>query len=355
MDTSLASLAFRRAERPHDEASRYADTVADAPLLEVRNLSVSFPSRRGAILACSDLSFEVNRGEIVGLVGESGSGKSVATLSVLRMTPPPGRQISGSVFFEGRDLSKVPVREMTRLRGHKIGYVSQTPRASLNPALRIRDQIAAALRASNPSLQCTDLPRQTEALLAPLGFGDPGRIAASFPHQLSGGMCQRVAIALALAGDPALLIADEPTTALDVAVQAGILALMRDLNRERGLSILLVTHDLSVIRALTHRVVVVYGGEDQETGLTDDVLTRPAHPYTQALLAAFPDPRSPPRRLAQIPGHVETWTAESRGCRFANRCFEAMERCVAECSGVHSAAHSGRVRCHLAERGWRDG
>ncbi|MEM6487195.1 MAG: ABC transporter ATP-binding protein [Pseudomonadota bacterium] len=305
MDTRLAVSAHPGAERPLNNAFGKMGSEPSTPLLDVDGLSVEFPTRAGPVLACNGLTLHIGRGEVVGLVGESGSGKSVASLSVLGLTPPPGRVTGGSIRFEGREIGALPQREMRRLRGRRIGFVSQTPRASLNPALRIRDQIAAVLRACDPGFRPADAPLRIEALLAPLGFPDPDRVAASFAHQLSGGMCQRVAIALALAGDPALLIADEPTTALDVAVQAGILALLRRLNRERGLSILLVTHDLSVVRAMADRVVVVHGGEVKETGPTDAVLARPAHPYTRALLAAFPDPDQPARRLAQMPGRVE--------------------------------------------------
>ncbi|MEM8594857.1 MAG: ABC transporter ATP-binding protein [Pseudomonadota bacterium] len=300
MGNRLAVSAQKRAERPLDRANGRTGMEPSAPLLDIADLSVEFPSRAGAVQACSEISFEIGHGEVVGLVGESGSGKSVASLSVLRLTPPPGRVTGGSIHFEGRDLLALPKRELLRIRGRRIGFVSQTPRTSLNPALRIRDQIAAVLRACDPAFRSAHAPGRISALLAPLGFADPDRVAASFPHQLSGGMCQRVAIALALAGDPALLIADEPTTALDVAVQAGILALLRRLNRERGLSILLVTHDLSVVRALADRVVVLHGGDVKEIGSTDAVLTRPEHPYTCALLSAVPDPDRPQRRLVHL-------------------------------------------------------
>ncbi|MEM9763916.1 MAG: ABC transporter ATP-binding protein [Pseudomonadota bacterium] len=309
MGNRLAVSARRRVGLPVNKADQKTRSEPSAPLLDIDGLCVEFPSRAGPVHACSDMSFHVGQGEVVGLVGESGSGKSVASLSVLRLTPPPGRITKGSIRFEGRDLVGLAKREILRMRGRRIGFVSQTPRASLNPALRIRDQIVAVLRACDAEFRSTDAPSRIAALLAPLGFADPDRVAASFPHQLSGGMCQRVAIALALAGDPALLIADEPTTALDVAVQAGILALLRRLNRERGLSILLVTHDLSVVRALADRVVVVYGGRVKESGPTGAVLTLPEHPYTRALLSAFPDPDRPQRRLVQQPAGARSGAA----------------------------------------------
>ncbi|MEM6546844.1 MAG: ABC transporter ATP-binding protein [Pseudomonadota bacterium] len=300
MGNRLAVSAQTRAERPVNNAGDTTGLEQSAPLLDVDGLHVVFPSRPGPVHACSDVSFTIGRGEIVGLVGESGSGKSVASLSILRLIPPPGRVTGGSIRFEGRDLLALRKREMLKIRGRKIGFVSQTPRASLNPALKIRDQIAAVLCACDPDFRPADTPNRISTMLAPLGFADPERVPVSFPHQLSGGMCQRVAIALALAGSPALLIADEPTTALDVAVQAEILALLRRLNRERGLSILLVTHDLSVVRALADRVVVVHGGKVKEIGPTDAVLTQPEHPYTRALISAFPDPDRPQRRLVQF-------------------------------------------------------
>ncbi|MEM1344700.1 MAG: ABC transporter ATP-binding protein [Pseudomonadota bacterium] len=313
-----------------------------APLLAIKGLSVEFPSRAGPVRACSDLTFQVGRGEVVGLVGGSGSGKSVAALSVLRLTPPPGRVSQGSIRFEGRELTTLAPREMLGLRGRRIGFVSQTPRASLNPALRIRDQIAAVLRASGPGFRPTEAPARIEALLAPLGFAEPDRVAASFPHQLSGGMCQRVAIALALAGDPALLIADEPTTALDVAVQAEILALLRRLNRERGLSILLVTHDLSVVRALADRVVVVHGGEVQESGPTEAVLSRPKRPYTRALLAAIPDPDAAPRRGGGSAKSAPLVAAEGLVKRFRAGGF-GRTRPVAAVDGVSLSIGKGQT------------
>lgn len=345
----MAGPAHVRAGQPAHKLETDANPGFCTPLLSLDGLSVEFPSQSGAVRACADMTFQVGRGEIVGLVGESGSGKSVAVLSILRLTPPPGRVTGGTIRFEDRDITALPRREILALRGRRIGFVSQTPRASLNPALRIRDQIAAVLRACDPTFKSADAPARISTLLSPLGFADPDRVAASFPHQLSGGMCQRVAIALALAGDPALLIADEPTTALDVAVQIEILALLRRLNRERGLSILIVTHDLSVIRAVTDRMVVVYGGEVQESGPTDTVLTRPSHPYTRALLAAFPDTARTQNRLAQLPGQIEVMPTDFPGCILAKRCPEAIGRCVKERPPTFETADGGHVRCHLAE------
>jgi peptide/nickel transport system ATP-binding protein len=268
-------------------SQNHSDTLE--PLLTVDRLCVEFPSRNGAITACDKLTFEIKRGEIVGIVGESGSGKSITVLSVLRLIPAPGRVTAGSIYFNGSNLSDLDRREVVRLRGRQIGFVSQTPRASLNPALRVRDQILAILHKRYPYIKTAETRQRIEELLAPMGFKDPERVCNSFPHQLSGGMCQRVAIALALAYDPSLLIADEPTTALDAAVQFEILALLRRLRNDLGLSIIIVTHDLSVVRAITDSVVVIKDGEVKETGETDKILRQPSHPYTKALLKAFPD------------------------------------------------------------------
>ena len=258
-------------------------------LLHVDKLCVEFPSYYTSTVACNQLTFEVKRGEILGIVGESGSGKSVSVLSILQLIPAPGRITSGSIIFNGSNLLNLDKHKMDRLRGRKIGFVSQTPRASLNPALRIRDQILAVLYACEPYMKIPEAHNRIKKLLAPMGFADPERVCNSFPHQLSGGMCQRVAIALALAYDPLLLIADEPTTALDAAVQFEILSLLRRLRNELGISIILVTHDLSVVRAIADKIVVVRDGEVKENGETDNVLTQPVHSYTQDLLNAFPD------------------------------------------------------------------
>ena len=258
-------------------------------LLHVDKLCVEFPSNNTSTVACSQLTFEVKRGEILGIVGESGSGKSVSVLSIMRLIPAPGRITSGSIYFNGSNLLKLEKSKMDRLRGRQIGFVSQTPRASLNPALRIRDQILAVLYTCEPYMKTAEAHNRIEKLLEPMGFADPERVCNSFPHQLSGGMCQRVAIALALAYDPLLLIADEPTTALDAAVQFEILALLRRLRNELGISIILVTHDLSVVRAIADKIVVVKDGEIKENGETDNVLTQPGHSYTQDLLNAYPD------------------------------------------------------------------
>ena len=321
--------------------------VAAPPILSVQGLSVEFPGPNAAIRAVGDVSFSIPAGDILALVGESGSGKSVTALSILGLVSAPGRLVGGSVQFEGRELTDLPEHEMARIRGRRIGWVSQTPRASLNPSFKIGRQIAAVLAACSPDLKGSAVDRRIDALLRPLGFTEPARVTSAYPHQLSGGMCQRVCIALALAGDPIMLIADEPTTALDVSVQAQILSLLHQLNAERGLSILIITHDLAIVSALSHRVMVLYGGQVQETGPTAEVLADPAHPYTRALIAAIPDSTTFDGRIPQLRGQAEPPIAGVPGCRFAARCDHAFVACHQTLPSAHAAGHGGRVRCHL--------
>jgi ABC-type glutathione transport system ATPase component len=267
-------------------SSRPDAREAAAPaLLEVSGLTVGFPG----LLAVQDIGFAIRRGEILALVGESGSGKSVTALSILKLLPYPGRLTAGSVRLDGRELLTLSERELATIRGRRIAMVQQQPRAALNPAFRVGAQLLATLRRHQPALGAAARLARATALLGEVGFPETRSVLASFPHQLSGGMCQRVCLALALAGEPELLIADEPTTMLDVAVQAQILLLLRRLNRQRDLAILLVTHDLALVRALAHSVVVLRHGRIQEKGRADRVLDAPQHPYTQALIAAMPD------------------------------------------------------------------
>jgi oligopeptide/dipeptide ABC transporter ATP-binding protein len=282
------------------------------------------------VRAVDQVALRMDRGEVLALVGESGSGKSVTTLALLRLVPAPGRYVSGAVRLDGRDVLALPDAELTRVRGRRIGLVLQNPRAALNPAFQIAAQLRTVLSTHAPGLPRAEAELRARRLLAEVGFSAPERVLGSYPHQLSGGMCQRVCLALALAGEPDLLVADEPTTMLDVAVQAQILLLLRRLNRERGLAVLLVTHDLALVRALAHRMIVMYGGQVQESGTVDAVLARPVHPYTRALLAAVPDPDRAGEPLAQIPGAPGLMLAGHPGCRYAERCAEAQPRCHRE-------------------------
>jgi oligopeptide/dipeptide ABC transporter ATP-binding protein len=316
-------------------------------LLDVDGLTVDFPGPRGATRAADGVGFVLRRREILAIVGESGSGKSVTALALLRLVPPPGRITAGRVLLDGRDLLALPEEELAQARGHRIGLILQNPRAALNPSLRIAAQIRRTLRVLGRPAE----PASATDLLARVGFPDPERVARSWPHELSGGMCQRVCLALALAGGPDLLIADEPTTALDVAVQARVLRLIVTTARASGMAVILVTHDMALVRAVADRVLVLYGGVVQEEGPVAAIIDRPMHPYTRALVAAIPDPDRPVRRLAQIEGHATPVPVGAAGCRFATRCGSALPACTLLPAPVIRREHGTWARCHaLASR-----
>ncbi len=297
-----------------------AASLASEPVLEVRDLQTHFPTSGGTIRAVDGVSFTVGRGETLGIVGESGSGKSMTALSVMRLLERPGRVVGGSVRFQGRDVLQMRPSEMRALRGNQVAMVFQDPMTSLNPVLRIAQQLKEAMvvHGRKPA----DAGRRAVALLRRMGFTAPERTMRGFPHQLSGGMRQRVVLAMGMSNEPALLLADEPTTALDVTIQAQILELMRELNAEFGTAIVLISHDLGVIAGLCSRVVVMYAGEVVEEGPTEQVLADPRHPYTWALMNAVPrlDSALGSRRLSTIDGMPPSPLAQPGGCRFAPRC-----------------------------------
>jgi oligopeptide/dipeptide ABC transporter ATP-binding protein len=320
-----------------------------APLLSVRGLTTEFVSGTGAarrvVRAADGVDFEIGRGEILALAGESGSGKSATALSLVGLVPTPGRVAAGRIVFEGRDLRELDERGMRRVRGARIGFVFQEPMTALNPAFTVGSQIAEALEVHGAARGEAARARAIE-LLGAVRIPDPARRAADFPHQLSGGMRQRALIAAAIACRPSLLIADEPTTALDATVQAEIFDLLEAMRRESGLSVLLITHDLGVVARVADRVAVMYAGRIVETGPAREVLESPAHPYTRGLLASVPG-REPGTRLAAITGSVPDLAALAPGCAFAPRCpdrFEACDRARPEAAGV-SPGHA--ARCHL--------
>lgn len=300
---------------------------AGAELLEVRDLEVSFPSRRRTVQAVRGVSFDVRVGETVGIVGESGCGKSVTAMSLLRLVGGAGR-ISGSIVFQGRDVLALGDEELRQLRGNRISMVFQDPMTSLNPVLRIGRQLEEVLRAHGraDSGECRGIALE---LLRSVGIPDPAKRLTEYPHQYSGGMRQRVMVAMALANRPALIVADEPTTALDVTVQAQILDLFRELNRAHGTAIVFISHDLRVVSDLCSRILVFYAGRVVEEGPTDLVFGDPRHPYTRALLRSMPQPGASERRpLATIPGAPPSLAPPPRGCAFAARCDVRFERCV---------------------------
>jgi peptide/nickel transport system ATP-binding protein len=320
-----------------------------APLLEVRSLTTEFVSERDgvrrAVRVVDDVSFAIGRGEILALAGESGSGKSITALSILRLVPPPGRISAGSVRLDGRELLTLDERELRHVRGTRIGFVFQEPMTALNPVFTIGDQIAEALQVHGLAKGAAARARAVE-LLDAVRIPEPARRARDFPHQLSGGMRQRVLIAAAIACRPPLVVADEPTTALDATVQADILDLLVAMRQESGLSLLLITHDLGIVARVADRVAVMYAGRIVETGPARGVLAAPGHPYTRGLLASLPGP-IPATRLEAIPGAVPDLAALPPGCAFAPRCPARFAACDASRPGAFTVSPGRSARCFL--------
>ncbi len=301
--------------------------VNPAPLLRVEDLKVRFYTLRGVVHALERVRFTLNRQETLGLAGETGCGKSVTARSVLRLIDPPGKIISGRILFEERDLLTLDEATMRTIRGSQISMIMQEPKMSLNPVIRVGDQIAETLLIHERSLNRRTARARAVDMLAQLGIPDPARVARRYPHELSGGMAQRVMIAMMLVTRPKLLIADEPTSALDVTIQAQILELMKKLVREIETSVLMITHDLGVMAETCDRVAVMYAGEMVETGPVRSVLKNPQHPYTRGLLQTVPDKANPEHPLYSIRGNVPSLLQPPSGCRFAPRCEYAMQRC----------------------------
>jgi len=319
-------------------------------LLSVRDLSVAFDSPEGEIRAVDGVSFDLRAGETLGLVGESGCGKTVTALSLLRLIPtPPGRIASSSVIeFQGTDLLTLAPEALRQVRGAEIAMVFQEPAASLNPVLTIGLQITETLHAHR-AISRRDARARAAELLDLVGIPDAHRRLDDYPHQLSGGMQQRVMIAIALSCEPKIIVADEPTTALDVTVQAQVLDLLADLRSRLGMAMLLITHDLDVLAGLADRIAVMYAGQLVETALANDVLATPAHPYTEALLAAAPRLDRPVDRLPAIPGTVPRAARWPSGCRFHPRCGYAWERCTHTAPSLQEVAPRRHNRCWLVD------
>ena len=297
------------------------------PLLSVEGLQTHFDTGQGVLRAVDGVSFSIERGEVLGLVGESGCGKSVTSLSIMRLVPPPGRVAAGRVLFEGEDLLAKDAEAMRRVRGARIAMIFQEPMTSLNPVFSIGDQIASAILAHSGAGRREAWTRIVE-MLDLVQIPSPRQRARDFPHQLSGGLRQRAMIAMALASGPALLIADEPTTALDVTIQAQILDLLRRLQAERGMAVLLITHDLGVVAELCHRVAVIYAGRIVEMAPVTSLFARPLHPYTRGLLQCLPHPSRFGQPLASIEGVPPDLRQRGAGCRFAPRCSYAVAACL---------------------------
>ncbi|MBM6579936.1 ABC transporter ATP-binding protein [Microvirga sp. BT689] len=318
------------------------------PVLSVRDLRVEFVTRRGILKAIDGISFDIGKGEVLGVVGESGAGKSVTGSAVVGLIDPPGRIAGGEIWLSGMRIDNLPPEEMRRVRGKRIGMIFQDPLTSLNPLYRVSEQLIETIR-THTNLSASGARKRAIDLLAEVGIPAPERRIDSYPHEFSGGMRQRVVIALALCAEPELIIADEPTTALDVSVQAQIISLLKRLGREHGTAIMLVTHDMGVIAETADRVAVMYAGRIAEIGPVRDVVQNPLHPYAKGLMGAIPSLESDANRLVQIPGSMPRLSAIPPGCPFNPRCPYVFDRCrVERPEPIQHSEH--RVACHLYDQ-----
>jgi oligopeptide/dipeptide ABC transporter ATP-binding protein len=319
-------------------------------LLEVRNLSTWFYLESGIAKAVDGVSFHVNKGEMLGLVGESGCGKSVTALSILRLVQtPPGKIAAGNIFFKGRDLLALPEPDMRKVRGNDIAMIFQEPMTSLNPVFTIGSQIMEAVQL-HQRVNRKEARNRTVEMLKLVGIADPDRRVDDYPHQLSGGMRQRAMIAMALSCNPDLLIADEPTTALDVTIQAQIMDLLRKLQDDLGMAIILITHDLGIVAESTDRMVVMYAGRVVEEGKTEDVFESPSHPYTVGLIESVPRLDNILRRLTVIGGSVPDPADLPSGCAFHPRCDYADEKCRAAIPELDAVGNNHTARCFYSDQ-----
>jgi peptide/nickel transport system ATP-binding protein len=317
--------------------------VSGDPLLRVEGLRMHFFTKAGVVKAVDDVSFSVGRGEILGLVGESGSGKSMTGYSILGLIDPPGRIVDGRIDFDGIDLTRLDAAAWRAIRGNRIAMIFQDPMMTLNPVLRIDTQIIEAVQAHADVSRESAIARAREALVR-VGIASPDERLRAYPHQFSGGMRQRVAIAIALVNGPDLIIADEPTTALDVTIQGQILFEMQKVCRESGTALIWITHDLSVIAGLADEVCVMYAGRFVESGTVADILDRPLHPYSRGLIDSVPSRNERGRPLRQIPGMTPSLLSLGPGCPFRERCTSASPRCV-ESPDVTEPSPGRRLRC----------
>jgi peptide/nickel transport system ATP-binding protein len=299
------------------------------PVLSVRDLVVEFPTRRGVLTAVNRISFDIGPGEVLGVVGESGAGKSMTGTAVIGLLEPPGRIAGGEVLLKGERIDNLPPDQMRRIRGKRIGMVFQDPLTSLNPLYKVGDQLIETIQ-THLNLTTAQARARAIDLLTEVGIPAPDKRIDSYPHQFSGGMRQRVVLALALCAEPELVIADEPTTALDVSVQAQIITLLKKLCKDHGTAVMLITHDMGVIAETADRVAVMYAGRIAEIGPVQDVIKRARHPYTSGLMGSIPTLDTNADRLVQIPGSMPRLTAIPRGCAFNPRCPKVFDRCLVE-------------------------
>ncbi|WP_315719136.1 MULTISPECIES: ABC transporter ATP-binding protein [unclassified Bradyrhizobium] len=319
-----------------------------APVLSVRNLQVEFETRRGTLRAIDGVSYDIAKGEVLGVVGESGAGKSVTGLAVIGLIDRPGRISGGEILLSGLRIDNLPPEEMRKVRGKRIGMIFQDPLTSLNPLYRVGDQIIETIK-THTNLTDQQARKRAIDLLAEVGIPAPEKRIDGYPHEFSGGMRQRVVIALALCAEPELIIADEPTTALDVSVQAQIISLIKRLGRDHGTAVMLVTHDMGVIAETCDRVAVMYAGRVAEIGPVQEVIKNPLHPYAKGLMGAIPTLAGEDKRLVQIPGSMPRLSAIPPGCSFNPRCNAAFDRCrIDRPEPLRQGTQA--VACHLYDR-----
>lgn len=321
-------------------------------LLSVKDLRTEFfSSKKSSVTAVANISFDIYKGEILGLVGESGCGKSVTSLSIMQLLKDtPGKITNGEVVLDGVDLVKAPAEDVRKIRGGKMSMIFQEPMSALNPSMRIDKQMIETIRLHSDMTKEQALAHAAE-MLKKVGIPDPPRVLKNYPHQLSGGMSQRVMIAMAMSCDPKLLIADEPTTALDVTIQAQILDLMKKIQKEEQSSILLITHDLGVVAEMCSRVIVMYAGKIVEEAPVEILFGNPSHPYTQGLIASVPKLGSGVKVLPSIPGSVPDLASMPKGCRFAPRCKYATDKCREQEPELIDLGNNQKCRCWLKQEG----
>ncbi|TCR61419.1 ABC transporter ATP-binding protein [Bosea sp. BK604] len=318
------------------------------PVLSVRDLTVEFVTRRGTLRALDKISFDIARGEVLGVVGESGAGKSVTGSAIIGLIDPPGRIAGGEVVLSGERVDNLSPEQMRRIRGKRIGMIFQDPLTSLNPLYRVGEQLIETIQ-THTTLNASEARKRAIALLDEVGIPAPDRRIDGYPHEFSGGMRQRVVIALALCAEPEFIIADEPTTALDVSVQAQIIALIKRLCKERGTSVMLVTHDMGVIAETADRVAVMYAGRVAEIGPVRDVVKDPLHPYAKGLMGAIPSLEGEIDRLVQIPGSMPRLSNIPKGCAFNPRCSKVFARCHIDRPELIEVGDR-KVACHLYDQ-----
>lgn len=318
-------------------------------MLEIKNLKVQYNTDEAVVYALNDFSLDLKKGEILGVVGETGAGKTTMALSIMKLLPEHVAEVTGgSIIYNGEDVLKMSKKQLRELRGAEVSMIFQDPMTSLNPVMTVGDQIDEVLKIHNPEMSKQDRDQKIAEILTLVGI--PPERSKQFPHQFSGGMKQRVVIAMALVSEPNLLLADEPTTALDVTIQAQILTLMKNLEEKLGTSMIFITHDLGIVAEFCENVAVVYGGEVIERGSVEQIFSRTAnHPYTNSLFNCIPDLTSDVSRLTPIPGFVLDMRKVPVGCPFADRCTSCTERCKQEKPAIHTVEDGHYIKCHLFE------